>query len=47
VLASRELNSSGERLGALSMLYRQRLWRFVDAYRLALADAPRRRAAGR
>jgi GT2 family glycosyltransferase len=47
VLASRELNSSGERLGALSMLYRQRLWRFVDAYRLALADAPRRRAGGR
>jgi GT2 family glycosyltransferase len=38
VLASRELNSLDQRLSALAMLYRLRFWRFLDAFRLALAD---------
>jgi len=36
VLASRELPGWPQRLGALAMLYRLRLWRTVDAVRLAL-----------
>lgn len=34
VLFSSELNSIGQRLSALGMLYRLRLWRFVDSLRL-------------
>jgi GT2 family glycosyltransferase len=39
VLASSELETSGQRLAALSTLYRVRWWRFVDALRL-LAGRP-------
>lgn len=35
VVASRKLNSIDEKLGALRVLYRLRLWRFMDALRLS------------
>lgn len=38
VLASRELVTFGQRLAALSMLYRVRLWRMIEAFRLVMAD---------
>jgi len=37
VLASPELGSASERLGAIAVLFRIRLWRFGDSFRLLFA----------
>jgi glycosyltransferase involved in cell wall biosynthesis len=39
VLASRELETLGQRLAALGVLYRLRLWRMVDSLRLLVRSA--------
>ena len=38
VLASQALNSPGQKLAGLTMLFRLRLWRFVNSVRLVMAD---------
>jgi hypothetical protein len=39
VIGSPELNSVRERLGAIGVLFRIRLWRFQDSFRLLFSQA--------